>query len=97
MGVVWAVRGVQVSTNSRFDSLEPIAVALVDIRAALEAQLRLLTAAELCVEHRRQHPSCDPLDNCAAYLERILRTNELLVAALIETMGAARESGKSSA
>src|SRR5918999_873159 len=43
------------------DPLDPIAVALVDIRAALEAQPRLLPAAQVCLESRREKPHCDAL------------------------------------
>jgi hypothetical protein len=86
-----------VALDSPFDPLEPISVALIDIRAGLEAQLRLLTAAQVCVEYRRSNPTCDALDNCAAYLDRILHTNKLLVAALTETASAARETAAGSA
>ncbi len=77
---------------SLFDRLEPISVALLDIQAGFEAQFRLLTAAQVCVDYRRSNPNCDALDNCAAYLDRILQTNTLLVAALIEAASAARET-----
>ena len=76
--------------ESTFDPLEPLTVTLIDIRAAIEAQLRLLTAAQVCVEYRRENPTCDALGNCAAYLERVLQTNELLIPALIEAAGLAR-------
>jgi hypothetical protein len=85
-----------VATRPTFDPLEPLVVALIDIRAGLEAQLRLLTAAQVCVEYRREHAACDALDNCAAYLDRILEMNQMIVAALLETAGATREAAAGS-
>lgn len=79
------------ATKSTFDPLEPISVALVDIQAGYEAQLRLLTAAQVCVQyHREQLTASNALENCCAYLDRMMRTHDVVHAALAETAALVR-------
>jgi hypothetical protein len=70
------------------DLIEPVAVALVDLRATLEAQLRLLTAAEVCLECHDRHPSPGALVHCAQHLQRFSSLNEASATGLQEAAAA---------
>jgi hypothetical protein len=85
-----------VATNPTFDALDSLIVALTDIRAALDAQLRLVSAAQVCVEYRRKNSRCESLEDCAEYLDRTLKTNDLLAPAMRETLSAVRATAASS-
>jgi hypothetical protein len=60
------------------------------------AQIRLVAAAQVCVEYRRENRTCDSLEHCAEYLDRMLKTNDLLAPAMRETLGAVRATAATS-
>jgi hypothetical protein len=80
-----------VAPKSTFDPLEPISVALIDIQAGYEAQLRLLTAAQVSIQYHREQPTpSKALESCVAYLDRMERTHDVIHAALVETAAVVR-------
>ena len=58
------------------DPIEPVSVALDDLRATLEAQIRHLTAAQACLGYHRQNPTGGALVDCAEHLQRFSGLSE---------------------
>ena len=83
-------------TSPNRDLLEPLEVAFLDVRANVEAQLRVLTAAAVCVDYHKHNPDGEALSECAKHLARLRQLHRGQVAGLREARVALRTALESS-